>query len=213
MDFTPELNAYVLAQATPDDDLLAELTKTAQATLQNPQMLSGTVEGRFLELLVFATGTKRILEFGTYAGFSALTMAAALPEDGRLTTLELSQEHADFARGFFDRSPHGHKIEILVGPALDSARSLEGPFDLVFIDADKDGYVDYYEVALEKLAPRGLIVADNTLANGGVVDANATGNAVGIKRFNDHVRADTRVRSVLLTVRDGVTLVRHANAG
>jgi caffeoyl-CoA O-methyltransferase len=164
-----------------------------------------------LETLVFITGARRVLEFGTFSGYSALSMAAALPEDGQLFTLELDPDRAAFARSYMERSPHGRKIETLVGPALESVARLEGPFDLAFIDADKEGYVDYYEAALERLAPRGLIVADNTLWSGRVVDADDTSEGtVGIRRFNDHVRDDTRVRSVILSVRDGVTLIRRA---
>jgi caffeoyl-CoA O-methyltransferase len=212
VDFlSPELDAYVDAHATPDEPLLAELAARTRAELEAPQMLSGTVEGRLLETLVFASGARRILEFGTFSGYSALSMAAALPDDGELFTLELDPERAAFARSYMDRSPHGGKIEILVGPALESVARLDGPFDLAFIDADKEGYVGYYEAALERLAPRGIIVADNTLWSGRVVDDSDTSEAtVAIRRFNDHVLADERVRSVILSVRDGVTLVRRA---
>jgi caffeoyl-CoA O-methyltransferase len=212
MDFLPpELDAYVNEHATPDDPLLAELAERTRAESDAPQMLSGRVEGRFLETLVFTTGARRILEFGTFTGYSSLSMAAALPDEGRITTLELDPERAAFARSFMDRSPHGHKIEIKVGPALDSARQLEGPFDLVFIDADKQGYVDYYEAALERLAPHGLIAADNTLWSGRVIDASDTDDSTeAIRRFNEHVLGDARVRSVILAVRDGITLIRRA---
>ncbi|MDX6515034.1 MAG: caffeoyl-CoA O-methyltransferase [Gaiellaceae bacterium] len=212
MDFLPpELDSYIEAHTTPDEPLLAELAARTHAELESPQMLSGTVEGRLLETLVFITGARRVLEFGTFSGYSALSMAAALPEDGQLFTLELDPDRAAFARSYMERSPHGRKIETLVGPALESVARLEGPFDLAFIDADKEGYVDYYEAALARLAPRGLIVADNTLWSGRVVDADDTSEGtVGIRRFNDHVRDDTRVRSVILSVRDGVTLIRRA---
>jgi caffeoyl-CoA O-methyltransferase len=212
MDFlTPELDAYIEAHTTADDPLLAELATRTRAEQEAAQMLSGRVEGRLLETLVFALGAKRVLEFGTFTGYSALSMAAALPADGQLFTLELDAERAAFARSFMDRSPHGSKIEILVGPALESVARLDGPFDLAFIDADKPGYVDYYEAALERLAADGLIVADNTLWSGRVVDEADTSEAtVAIRRFNDHVRDDARVRSVMLSVRDGVTLVRRA---
>jgi caffeoyl-CoA O-methyltransferase len=212
VDFLPpELDSYVTAHATPDEPLLAELATRTQAEMEAPQMLSGRVEGRLLETLVFTTGAKRILEFGTFTGYSSLSMAAALPEDGRITTLELDPERAAFARSFMDRSPHGHKIEIKVGPALDSAKQLDGPFDLVFIDADKAGYLDYYEAALERLAPQGLIAVDNTLWSGRVVDpADTDESTEAIRSFNEHVLNDARVRSVILAVRDGITLIRRA---
>jgi caffeoyl-CoA O-methyltransferase len=211
MDFLPpELDLYVTAHATPDEPLLGELAARTQEEMEMPQMLSGRVEGRLLETLVFTTGATRVLEFGTFTGYSSLSMAAALPEDGRITTLELDPERAAFARSFMDRSPHGHKIEIKVGPALDSAKQLDGPFDLVFVDADKEGYLDYYEAALERLAPHGLIVADNTLWSGRVVDPSDTDESTeAIRRFNDHVLNDARVRSVILAVRDGITLIRR----
>jgi caffeoyl-CoA O-methyltransferase len=212
MDFlSPELDAYIEAHATPDEPLLTELAEETRATQESPQMLSGTVEGRLLETLVFVTGARSVLEFGTFSGYSALSMAAALPADGRVVTLELDPERASFARSYMDRSEHGAKIEIKVGPALESVAQLTGPFDLVFIDADKQGYVDYFEAALERLSPRGLIVADNTLWSGRVVDPDDTDEGTeAIRRFNDHVRNDPRVRSVILSVRDGVTLIRRA---
>jgi len=206
MDFLPsELDAYVEAHTTPDEPLLAELAERTHAELDSPQMLSGTVEGRLLETLVFVTGARRIVEFGTFSGYSALSMAAALPEDGQLFTLELDPDRAAFARGYMDRSPHGSKIEILVGPALDSVARLDGPFDLAFIDADKPGYVGYYEAVLPRLSERGLIAVDNTLAGGRVVDGSAPA-----AEFNEHVANDTRSVQVILTVRDGITLIRRA---
>src|SRR5690242_6289493 len=127
MDFLPpELDAYITEHATPDEPLLAELAARTRAEQATPEMLSGTVEGRLLETLVFATGATRVVEFGTFTGYSALSMAAALPPDGKLFTLELEAERAAFARSYMDRSPHGSKIEILVGPALESVARLEG---------------------------------------------------------------------------------------
>ena len=134
-------------------------------------MLTGPVAGRFLELLVWFGQPQRVLEIGTFSGHSALAMAAALPEGGRIDACEIDPERAAFAQRYFDRSPHGSKITLHVGPALETIERLEGAFDLVFIDADKEGYVDYYEAVLPRLAERGLIVADNTLAGGRVVEA------------------------------------------
>jgi caffeoyl-CoA O-methyltransferase len=132
-------------------------------------------------------------------------MAAALPEGGRIDACELDPDRAAFAQSWFDRSPYGSRITLHVGPALETVARLEGDFDLVFIDADKPGYVDYYEAVLPRLAPHGLIVADNTLANGQVVEGDPP-----IARFNEHVAADPRTVQVLLSVRDGMTLVRRA---
>jgi predicted O-methyltransferase YrrM len=133
-------------------------------------------------------------------------MAAALPEGGRIDTLEISPRHAEFAQRWFDRSPHGDRITLHLGPALETIAQLEGEFDFVFVDADKEGYVDYYDAVLPRLAERGLIVADNTLWSGDVVDDADS----PIARFNDHVARDGRSISVILPVRDGMTLIRRA---
>jgi caffeoyl-CoA O-methyltransferase len=174
-------------------------------------MLTGAVEGRFLELLVFATRARKVLEIGTFTGYSALAMAGALPRDGTLVTCELDPELSEVARRHFEASPHADLIELLVGPALETLRELSGPFDLVFVDADKENYVNYYEATLPLLADRGLLVVDNTLWSGDVVDDGEQGAAVqAIRAFNEHVRADSRVVCVVLTIRDGITVIRRA---
>jgi caffeoyl-CoA O-methyltransferase len=153
-----------------------------------------------------------VLEFGTYSGYSALSMARALPPDGRIVSLEVSPEHAEFARRHIAASPYADRIEVLLGPALEAVERLDGPFDLVFIDADKENYARYYEAALGKLSPRGLIVVDNTLWSGAVLDPEADGreSTRALAEFNDMVVRDERVVCVMLTVRDGVTLIRRA---
>jgi caffeoyl-CoA O-methyltransferase len=152
-----------------------------------------------------------VLEIGTFSGYSALAMAEGLPSDGRIVTLEIDETHAELARRAIAESPHAKKIEIVLGPALKSIERLPGPFDFVFIDADKDQYLDYYEAVLPKLAPRGLIAADNTLRSGRVLDENDKHPAnEGIRAFNERARNDPRVRCVILSVRDGVTLIRRA---
>ena len=175
-------------------------------------MLTGTVEGRLLEMLVFFGRPQLVLELGTYSGYSALSMAAVLPPGGRIITCEVSDEHADFAQRHIDASPYADRIEIRRGPALDTVQSLDGPFDLVFIDADKGGYADYFDAVVPKLAPNGLIAVDNTLWSGRVADPSETDETTEVIRaFNDKVRDDPRVVSVMLTVRDGVTLARRAD--
>jgi caffeoyl-CoA O-methyltransferase len=173
-------------------------------------MLSGPVEGRLLELLVHAVQAELVLELGTYSGFSALSMAAGLPPGGRIVTCEVSAKHADFARARIAASPHADRIELRLGPGLATIATLDGPFDLVFIDADKTGYGAYYEAVLPKLSARGLIVVDNTLWSGRVIDA-ADGDADtrALAEFNDLVAGDERVVCVMLTIRDGVTLIRR----
>lgn len=203
------IDDYAQAHTTPPPELLERLWTETHETLDAPQMLTGPVAGRFLQFLVYVSGAKRVLEIGTFSGYSALSMAPGLPPDGRIDTCELSERHADVARRYFAESPYGDRITLHMGPALESIAKLEGEFDFVFIDADKGGYVDYYEAVLPRLSARGFIAADNTLSAGRVLeDEPDSESAQAIKRFNEHVRSDPRVVSVLLTVRDGITLVR-----
>jgi caffeoyl-CoA O-methyltransferase len=209
----PEVEAYAERHTTPPPQLLVELAAETEHSLELPQMMVGPVEGRFLETLVFVTGARRVLELGTFSGYSALFMAAALPADGRLVTCEIDPRSAEVARRFIGASPYRDRIEVRMGPALDTLAGLDGPFDLVFIDADKTNYVNYYEATVAKLAPRGLIVVDNTLRSGQVLH-EATGDeaTAAVRVFNDHVRHDERVVCVQLTVRDGVTLIRRRDS-
>ena len=199
----PALAEYVQRLTSPHEPLLAELSEETARQLGSEAMLSGPVAGRLLELLVWFGRPQRVLEIGTFSGHSALSMAGALPEGGRIDTCEVDPERAAFAQRYFDRSPHGSRITLHVGPALETIAELDGPFDLVFIDANKEGYVDYYEAVVPRLTERGLIVADNTLWSGEVLEGK-----VPIVRFNDHVAADPRTVQVLLSVRDGMTLIR-----
>jgi caffeoyl-CoA O-methyltransferase len=205
-----QVDAYAAGHSTPLEPLLEELDAATHASLGAPQMLSGPVVGRLLRTLAFSTRPRLIVEIGTYSGYSALAMAPALADGGRLITCEVSDEHADFAQGFFDRSDFGSRIELRRGPALASLEAIEGPVDFVFIDADKDGYVDYYEAVVPKLAPTGLIAADNTLRGGRVIADPESESARVMQRFNSHVQDDPRTENVLLTVRDGVTVARLA---
>jgi caffeoyl-CoA O-methyltransferase len=207
LDLGP-IGRYAEEHTSPPDPLLAELANETQETLPSPQMLTGTVEGRLLELLVYASGSRRVLELGTYSGYSALSMAAGLPPDGRIDTCEVDERHAEVARRYIARSPYADRITIHVGPALETIDRLEGDFDFVFIDADKPNYVNYYEAVVPRLSERGFIAADNTLWTGRVLEEDGDENLRAIKAFNKQVRSDTRVVSVMLTVRDGVTLIR-----
>jgi caffeoyl-CoA O-methyltransferase len=202
----PRIEEYTERLSSPHDPLLAELSAETADVLGTPQMLTGPVAGRFLELLVWFGRPQRVLEIGTFSGHSALAMAAALPEGGRIDACEIDPERAAFAQRYFDRSPHGSKITLHVGPALETIDELEGTFDLVFIDADKEGYTAYYETVLPRLSEHGLIVADNTLSGGRVVE----GERPPVADFNEHVAADPRTVQVLLSVRDGMTLIRRA---
>jgi len=201
----PRIDEYVERLTTPHDALLAELSAETATSLGSTQMLTGPVAGRFLETLVWFGRPERVLEIGTFSGHSALSMAAALPEGGHIDACEIDPERAAFAQRYFDRSPHGSKITLHLGPAIETIDRLEGAFDLVFIDADKEGYVDYYDAVVPRLSERGLIVADNTLWSGQVVDGEGP-----LVRFNEHVAADPRTIQVILSVRDGMTLIRLA---
>jgi caffeoyl-CoA O-methyltransferase len=206
-----EIDAYAEAHTTPPPDHLRALAEETRAKLETPQMLTGVVEGRFLEMLVHVAGARRVLELGTYSGYSALSMAAALREGGRVTSCELSAERAEFARRHIEAAGYGDRVEVRVGPALETLERLEGPFDLVFIDADKPAYGDYYEACLPLLSERGLLVIDNTLWSGRVVEGRSDGSEAteALRALNERIVRDERVVAVVLPIRDGVTLVRR----
>ena len=203
---------YAEAHTTPLSPLLQELVAvTGDKMGERSRMLSSPTQGMLLQTLVASLRARRVLEIGMFTGFSALMMAEALPDDGRLITCDIDAGAIAIAKNFFERSPHGHKIEVREGPALDTLASLEGPFDLVFIDADKGNYVNYYEAALPLLAPHGVIAVDNVLWSGRVLDPKDPDDHA-IVAFNAHVQNDPRVTNVILTVRDGVMLIRRASA-
>jgi caffeoyl-CoA O-methyltransferase len=204
------VEAYAEEHTDPVGELFERLAAETREKTESPQMMVGRIEGQFLATLVRVSGAKRILEFGTFTGYSSISMASALPADGRIITCDVNPETSEIARRYMDESGHGDKIEIRLGPALETVESLDGPFDLVFIDADKPNYVNYYEAALPKLADDGLLIADNVLWSGRVVDESEDDESTrAIRAFNEHVSSDDRVISVMLTVRDGMTLVRR----
>ena len=188
-----------------ETDLYVRLREETYRVMQRPQMQVDVIEGRFLQMLVRLSGTKSILELGMFTGYSALMMAEALPDDGRLITCEIDSKAEAIARRYFAESPHGDKITIRMGPALDTIKTLSRPLDLVFIDADKVNYSNYYEACLPLLKFGGLIVADNVLWSGKVVDPKDADDHA-IVAFNRLVQSDPRVKNVCLTVRDGMML-------
>lgn len=200
-----DIEKYAQEHTEVPAPLFEELRQTTWARMSSPQMQVGHLEGTFLRMLVRMTGARRVVELGTFTGYSALMMAEALPDDGELITCDVDPEATAIARDFFTRSPHGRKITLRMGPALETLNTLEGPFDLAFIDADKQNYSAYYEAVLPLLRPGGLLVADNTLWSGRVLDPQ-TPSDLAIVAFNDKVAADSRVEKVLLTVRDGMML-------
>lgn len=172
------------------------------------RMIVGPLEGAFLHMMARLVQAERILEIGMFTGYSALCFAEALPEKGRVVTCEVDEASAAVARRFFAQSPHGRKIEIRMGPALETMASLTGPFDVIFIDADKGNYVNYYRRAIELLSPRGVILIDNVLWSGDVLlNPPPDDRTAAIQELNRVVAADTRVTAVLATIRDGVWII------
>ena len=200
-----EIEAYAERYTSARADLFDRLGEETRATQQSPQMMVGPIEGAFLSFLVTMTNAKRVLEVGTFTGWSSIAMARSLPPDGRLVSCDVNEETTAVARRYAEEAGVSDRIEYRIGPAIETLASLEGPFDLAFIDADKGGYVDYYEAVLPKLSPGGVIAADNTLFG---LDSDGD-NARAIARFNEHVLHDDRVEAVLLPFREGVTLIRQ----
>jgi caffeoyl-CoA O-methyltransferase len=203
-----QVEEYAAEHTTQLNELFDRLAAETREKTTAPQMMVGRIEGGFLATLVRLTGAKRVLELGTFTGYSSIAMASALGDDGRIVTCDVDPEATAIARRYMDESGHGDKIEIKLGPALETIQTLEGPFDIVFIDADKPNYLNYYEAVLPRLGERGFIAADNTLWSGRVLEPGGDESTLAIKEFNDQVESDPRVTAVMLTVRDGVTLIR-----
>ena len=208
----PEVLEYADAHTTAPAASLEVVDASTKADFAAWGMMVGRQEGRFLEMLVFALQATSVLEIGTFTGYSAIAMASGLAKGGSIISLEVDPHHAQVARGNIAAAGLESYISVIEGPALRSLEELQGPFDLVFIDADKVSYDAYYEAVLPKLAPHGLIVVDNTLQSGGVLasEEQPHESALALRAFNDKVVNDHRVVCVLTTVRDGVTLIRHA---
>ena len=200
-----EVEAYAERYTTAGWGGFDRLADETRATQSAPQMMVGNVEGAFLSFLITMTKAKRVLEVGTFTGWSSIAMAQALPPDGTLVTCDVNEETTAVARRYAEEAGVADRIEYRLGPAVETLATLEGPFDLAFIDADKGGYVDYYEAVLPKLSPGGVIAADNTLFG---LDGDGE-NAQAIARFNEHVLHDERVEAVLRPFREGVTLIRR----
>ena len=205
------LDEYIEAHCSPEDPVLYRLYRATNTQLTRPRMASGHMQGLLLRMLVGMVRPRRILEVGTYSGYSALAMASAMPPDSELFTFEINDEQEDFTRPWIDAAPEADRIHFVIGDALTVVPTLGLRFDFVFLDGDKRHYVDYYEMARRHLTPGGYIVADNTLWDGHVVDPayDADPQTLGIRRFNDRVAADREVECVILPLRDGLTLIHH----
>ncbi len=203
----PEIDAYCAEHTPPESEALRRLVVVTREKTRMPGMQVGRLEGAFLRLLVRLVGAERVLEIGTFTGYSALAMAEGLPPHGRLITCDIDPDATRIAKAHWAKSPHGKKIDLRLGDARHTLAGLDGPFDLAFLDADKTGYATYWDLIVPKMRPGGLIVADNTLWSGEVLrPEDDDGRALAA--FNDRVRADARVDAVLLPVRDGMTLAR-----
>ena len=204
----PKVEEYAEAHSTPDGELFERLAAETREKTTAPQMMVGRLEGRFLGLLVSTLRAKRVLELGTFTGYSSISMALALPSGGRVITCDVNEETTAIARRYAEEAGVADRIDYRLGPALETIDELDGPFDLVFIDADKPNYVNYYEATLPLLAAGGLMVVDNTLWSGRIVDPEDNDDTTrAIRELNDRVFDDPRVENVLLSVRDGMNLV------
>jgi predicted O-methyltransferase YrrM len=207
----PQVEQYAEEHTSPDGELFERLAQETREKTTAPQMMVGRLEGRFLGSLVRMLRARRVLELGTFTGYSSISMALALPAGGRVITCDVDEETTAIARRYAEEAGVADRIDYRLGPGLETIAQLDGPFDLVFIDADKPNYVNYYEATLPLLADGGVIVVDNTLWSGKVADDNEDDeNTRAIRALNDHVLEDPRVENVLLTVRDGMNLVWRA---
>ena len=206
LTFQPEgIEDFAARHTEPVPPLLEKLREETFASMQNPGMQVGRIEGAFLRILVKMLQAKRVLEIGMFTGYSALSMAEGLPDDGELVTCDVDPKAEAIARRYFAQSPHGKKIQIRMGPALETIKTLKGPLDLVFIDADKESYPAYYDAVFPLVRPGGAIVGDNTLWSGRVLKPERESDRA-IVAYDEKVANDPRVDKVLLTVRDGVFL-------
>ncbi len=205
-----DVERYAEEHSTPAGDLFERLAAETRAKTSSPQMMVGQLEGRFLAELVRLSGAHRVLELGTFTGYSSISMALALSDGGRVVTCDVNEETTAMARRYAEEAGVVERIDYRLGPALETISELDGPFDLIFIDADKDNYVNYYEATLPLLADDGVMVVDNTLWSGRVADPEDDEESTRhIRALNERVRDDPRVENVLLTVRDGMNLIRR----
>ncbi len=205
-ELVPEnIERYAVDHSTPESDIFQSLTQKTHVESDSPQMLVGPIEGRFLKLIVQAMAARRVLEIGTFTGYSALMMAEGVADDGEVITCDISRESTKIARSYWDRSPHGRKIKLLMGRALDTIAGVDGPLDVVFIDADKQNYIAYWDACVPKVRKGGVVLADNVLWSGRVLDPKEPDDHA-LVAFNKHVRGDGRVETVMLPFRDGVTM-------
>lgn len=203
-----QLEQYIQSHIDEEGEFLKGLNRDTHVNILRPRMLSGHLQGRILKMLCRMIRPNRILELGTFTGYSALCMAESLNSDGELHTIEIDDEMEDFTRSYLEQSPYNDRIRFYIGDAMEIVPALDGMFDMVFIDADKRHYCEYYDLVFDRVRPGGFILADNTLWDGKVTDPKARdGQTVGIRRFNDMIASDTRIEKVIVPLRDGLTLI------
>lgn len=205
----PDIEAYAEAHSLPESEVCRRLREETYRNMDCPQMVVGPLEGAFLKVMALSVGARRVLEIGTFTGYSALCMAECLPDDGMVITCDIDPESTDMAKRYWAQSAHGTKIHLRLGPALETMATVSGRFDLIFIDADKANYVNYFRQALELISDNGVILIDNVLWNGDVLTHPAPDtNTAAIQELNRVVHAERRVSAVLLTIRDGIFLIK-----
>jgi len=212
MEFTPiEIQQYAELHTTIESPLLQKINRETNAHVLMPRMLSGHLQGRLLSMISCMIKPDRILEIGTYTGYSALCLAEGLSATGKIITLDKNEELESRVRGYFGQSEFSNRIDFRIGNALEIIPSLKETFDIVFIDADKINYSNYYDLVFDKLKPGGYILADNVLWSGKVIEPDADKDTQAILDFNKKVQGDPRVQNVLLPVRDGIMIARKVN--
>ena len=203
------MDNYIRNHIDEEGELLARLNRDAHVNLLHPRMLSGHLQGRILKMFCRMLRSERILEIGTYTGYATLCMAEALSDTGIIHTIEIDDELEDFIQKYFNQSEYKDKIKLYIGDALQIIPCLNEVFDLVFIDADKRLYSEYYDLIFDKVRPGGMIIADNTLWNGKVIATPHLSDkqTIGIQEFNDKIAQDKRIEKVIIPLRDGITLI------
>ena len=207
--FTDEIDTYILSHIDEEGELLSALNRDAHVNLLRPRMLSGHLQGRILKMFCRMTRPRRVLEIGTYTAYATLCMAEGLDEDGLIHTIEINDEMEDFIQKYLPRSPHKDKIRLHIGDAMEIIPRLDETFDMVFIDADKRQYAAYYDLVFPYVRKGGLILADNTLWDGMVVENTPPSDkqTQGILFFNEKIKNDDRIEKVILPLRDGLTMM------
>jgi predicted O-methyltransferase YrrM len=211
MEFiSDDLDHYIVKHSEDEPELLQKLSRETHLKILQPRMLSGHYQGRLLSLISKMVNPKTILEIGTYTGYSAICLAEGLQSGGVLHTIDINEELYDFQRKYFDASPYGKQIIQHVGNAVDIIKSLDHPFDLVFIDADKEDYPEYFELIIDKLNPGGIILSDNVLWSGKIIEPLVEGDEAtkALLQYNQMLKDDPRIETVVLPVRDGLTISR-----